>query len=83
MYGWMMDDAGAWWLLWLLVPLLLITIVVVLVVTLTRRGPSGGAGPVQSPISPARAILDERYARGEIDREEYAQRREDLGRSAG
>jgi uncharacterized membrane protein len=35
------------------------------------------AEPAQ-PITPARAILDERYARGEIDREEYLQRRADL-----
>jgi uncharacterized membrane protein len=29
--------------------------------------------------SPALSILDERYARGEIDREEYLARRKDLG----
>jgi uncharacterized membrane protein len=29
--------------------------------------------------SPALAILDERYARGEIDREEFLARRKDLG----
>ncbi|PWG64677.1 hypothetical protein DEM34_04080 [Spiribacter halobius] len=28
----------------------------------------------------AREILDERYAKGEIDRDEYQQRREDLAR---
>jgi len=28
----------------------------------------------------ANAVLDERYARGEIDRPEYLQRREDLSR---
>ncbi|MHB0981055.1 MAG: SHOCT domain-containing protein [Thermoleophilia bacterium] len=27
-----------------------------------------------------RALLDERYARGDIDRQEYLQRREDLAR---
>ena len=28
----------------------------------------------------ANAVLDERYARGDIDRQEYLQRREDLSR---
>ncbi|WP_431246411.1 SHOCT domain-containing protein [Leifsonia xyli] len=80
MYGWMMGGAGAWWVLWLVVPLLIIAVVVVLVVTLTPRGPSGGGNPVPQRPS-ARAILDERYARGEIDHEEYVRRRDELGRS--
>lgn len=37
-----------------------------------ERGPHGGAG------SDAMRILEERYARGEIDREEFFQRRADL-----
>ncbi|MCI0158080.1 SHOCT domain-containing protein [Leifsonia shinshuensis] len=76
----MMGGFGAWWIVGLLVPLLIIAIVVVLVVTLTRRGPSGGANPVP-PRSSARAILDERYARGEIDHEDYVKRRDELDRS--
>ncbi|MGN6759763.1 MAG: SHOCT domain-containing protein [Leifsonia sp.] len=76
-----MGGAGAWWIVWLLVPLLIIAVVVVLVVTLTRRGPSEGSGAVAPPTSSARAILDERYARGEIDHEEYIRRRDELGRS--
>ena len=57
------------------------------------RGPggTGGASPagvvdagsvtpvVPTTASPALAILDERYARGEIDREEFLARRKDLG----
>ena len=82
MYGWMMGGPGAWWILWLLLLLLVIAIVVLLIVGLTRRGPSG-AGPVSPPSSSARVILDERYARGEIDHEEYVRRREELGRSGG
>jgi len=38
--------------------------------------PSAGAGT--SPQKSARQILDERYARGEIEREEYEQKRRDL-----
>jgi uncharacterized membrane protein len=38
---------------------------------------AAGDGPYQ--VRPdARALLDERYARGDIDRQEYLQRREDL-----
>jgi len=76
-----MMGGGAWWIVWLLVPLLIASLVVVLVVALTRRGPSDGDVPVLQRPS-ARAILDERYARGEIDDEEYVRRREELTRSA-
>ena len=37
------------------------------------------AAAVPTTSSPALAILDERYARGEIDREEFLARRKDLG----
>ncbi|GAB4265510.1 MAG: hypothetical protein Kow00122_20500 [Thermoleophilia bacterium] len=44
--------------------------------------PAAAAQAVQSPAAPASvnalAILDDRYARGEIDRDEYLQRRRDL-----
>jgi len=41
---------------------------------------SAGAGPVNSPLG-AKHILDERYARGEITREEYRQAKQDLANS--
>jgi uncharacterized membrane protein len=49
---------------------------------LTAAGPAdAGMVSLASPVtpSPALAILDERYARGEIDREEFLARRKDLG----
>jgi uncharacterized membrane protein len=48
----------------------------------TSAGPAPtGLVAAASPVtpSPALAILDERYARGEIDREEFLARRKDLG----
>ncbi|HSK56041.1 MAG TPA: recombinase family protein, partial [Jiangellales bacterium] len=65
--GWM-------WLWWLL----LLVGVVVVVVGLTLAWRSGdrsrGAGTARGPSS-AREVLDERFARGEIDEEEYRARR--------
>jgi len=59
-------------------PLLTIILVVVLIalaVPFLRSLGGGAAGP-RKPTS--RDILDERYARGEIDREEYLRRKQDI-----
>ena len=40
--------------------------------------PGGIGGDAGSPTLTAHQILDERYARGEIDREEYLRRRKDI-----
>ena len=51
---------------------------IVLVVRWLGGGTSGTTPPPRTPHE----ILDERYARGEIDREEYLRRRDDIaGRS--
>jgi len=52
---------------------LVLAALVVLVVVLARRGPQP---PAQGDT--ARRILDERFARGEIDQEEYERRRDAL-----
>ncbi|MHB8488521.1 MAG: SHOCT domain-containing protein [Candidatus Dormibacteria bacterium] len=59
-----------------IVGLMLVAFVVVGVLWLTRtqQGATPGAGERMS----AKAILDARYARGEIDDAEYAQRRDVL-----
>jgi putative membrane protein len=61
-------------------PLVMIAVLAVLIagiVTLVRWIGDGGGR-----VHTAREILDERYARGEIDREEYQRRRDDIsGRS--
>jgi putative membrane protein len=72
---------------WLVMFLMMVgfwALVVLLVVWLVRgtadRRPRQGAGRPSEAI----AILEERFARGEIDREEFEERRSTLlGRSAG
>lgn len=72
---WWFHDGGGWWL-WLVMPLGMVAFWglviwgVVAVVRATGSGPSSadavGAGPEQ--------ILAERFARGEIDADEYQRR---------
>ena len=51
-------------------------LVVVAIVWLVRSVGQGGGQPVRRS---ALDVLDERYARGEIERDEYLERRADLG----
>jgi putative membrane protein len=62
-----------WFWIW---PVLVLIGLVLLGYLAYRLVPGGGSGSV-GPGS-AREILDERYARGEIDDEEYRQRRAGL-----
>ena len=81
----MMDGMMGWgWLGAILGLLILLLIVAVLVAGLVylfralrqpRAGGTGTAGNDQRPLQ----ILNERYARGEIDDNEYQQRRRVLG----
>lgn len=72
---------GWGWLFWLLLALGVVLLVVVGVRAIgggvTRR--DDGNGPSARMSSPARRILDERYARGEIATEEYRERLRTLG----
>jgi putative membrane protein len=74
MHGWGMGWGGGM----VLGPLLIIGLVILLIaliVPFIRSIGGGGAGP-RTPS--ARDILDARYAQGEIDREEYLRRRNDI-----
>ena len=75
----MRDWGGHWggmWLgpIWMIVWLAVLVAVVVGVVRLL--GGLRGDGGTSTPT--ARDILDEHYARGEIDREEYLKRKQDI-----
>ena len=81
-YGYHMWNGG--WLGWIFGPLMMIVFigVIVAVVMLLIRGLSGQvhhtAGP--SPRPDPLDILKERFARGEIDKEEFEARRRVLGK---
>lgn len=58
------------WLIWIV----LIVVLVLVLRAAVGTGPSQGGTPQRN----AREILDERYARGEIDQDEYERKRRDL-----
>lgn len=77
MMGW---GGGNWlgpfgMLFWFLILALLIAAVVWL---FRRNDRSSGERPPLSRHPPALDVLEERYARGEIDRDEYLQKKRDL-----
>lgn len=65
--GWM---GGGMWVFWIL----LIVVVVVLIKALAGRGPGSPTEQHESPLE----ILKTRYARGEINEEEFERRRREL-----
>jgi putative membrane protein len=65
-WGW----GGIWMILLWIVPIVVLLVLAFGYFRSDRRGRDKRA---------ALDILDERYARGEIDREEYLKRRQDLG----
>ncbi|HEU4515336.1 MAG TPA: SHOCT domain-containing protein [Nocardioidaceae bacterium] len=77
-FMWGMHDGLGWggWLLMGLMTLLVVGLLVGLVLLVVRstsgRGAVSGSG---APASTAEHLLDERFARGEIDEEEYLRRR--------
>lgn len=85
------QDWGSWrmheWMGWgsgwggmILGPLVMVAwlVVLVAVVVLIVRWLGGGGVSGVKPERTAREILNERYARGDIDREEYLRRRQDI-----
>ena len=72
MHGWMFG----WMWIWPLLVLAGLLTLIYAVVRLTQGWPPMRGGTV--PGSSARQILDERFARGEIEEEEYQRRRAQL-----
>lgn len=74
-WGW----GGGWWLmmLWMGLPLVLVVVALYLML----RG-LGQGGQVQASANRALDILAERFARGEIDAEQYRRMKEELTRPA-
>ena len=79
MHEWMGWGWGGMWF----GPLLMLAVIVLFValVVLLVRWLGGERGLPSAATRTAREILDERYARGEIDREEYLKRRQDVSGS--
>jgi len=72
--GHSMWGGGIMFVFWIL----LVLVLVGLMVWFIRGLPSSSGPGAEKRSSNARAILEERYANGEIDREEYLQKRKDL-----
>jgi putative membrane protein len=74
-------DHGGWWFFGLvpfLLMLVLIAVAVWAVLRVTGRSSAAVGGPV-ARVDPALEEVRVRYARGEINREEFVQRSHDLG----
>ena len=79
---------GGWifgWIMMIVLVALVVVGVILLVRGLSGRNDHSQAGLPQGPPSSggpgpksARHVLEERFARGEIDREEFVQRKQDL-----
>jgi putative membrane protein len=69
LWGWWMMAHGVW-------SLLSLVLIVVIVIVLARVLSGSGRAAHHRH---AHAILEERYAKGEIDRTEYLQKKQDLG----
>jgi putative membrane protein len=61
---------GGWWLWGMLMMIVVLAAIGVVVWLIVRSEHTGGGGTTRSP----RDILNDRYARGEIDTEEYEER---------
>ena len=68
--GTMIFGGGLMWIFWIL----LIVVLVVVIKSLSNNGTGGESAETESPM----AILKKRYARGEIDEEEFERKRKKL-----
>jgi putative membrane protein len=73
-----MMDGMWWWLAWVVLFLVVVAVIVIASILVTRSLLKRGEGVLSSRRDAALDILKERYARGEIDRDEYEERRTTL-----
>jgi putative membrane protein len=77
MGGW--DGWGWFWPLHFIIPLLFLALIITAVILLVRYATGWSDYPSRMERrSAGLEALDERYARGEINREEYLQKRQDI-----
>lgn len=67
---------GGWGFHWIWMVVFWVAVIGLIVWAVARLAPTGA----DRTTDPARRLLDERYARGEIDDDEYRQRRNELSR---
>lgn len=73
--GWWM---GGWGWLWVILVILVCVAVIALIVWAISRAGRGGASPPDRTAVDALSILEDRFARGEIDQDEFERRRAEL-----
>ena len=78
--GWGMGWGWLAMLLFWLVPLLVVIVLAAAAIKYLFGGGARSNAPALDDQNRALEILEERYARGEINREEYLQKRDDLKR---
>jgi len=78
--GWGMGSGGFGMLLFWLVPLLVVIVLAAAAIKYLIAGGARSNAPARDVGIRALEVLEERYARGEINREEYLQKRDDLKR---
>jgi putative membrane protein len=78
----MHDDDGTGWVM-LLLMLVLVAAVVVAVVVLLRNGAAAPARGQARGVDGARGVLQERFARGEIDEDDFRARMRALEETSG
>ena len=73
MYGWY--GIGTW--IWMLVVMVLVlgALAALVILLLRRPGISNGSGTLRPAHHEAEKVLNERFARGEIDEDEFTARR--------
>jgi putative membrane protein len=78
MWGPFGDGWGWFWPFHFIMPLLFLGLIVAAVVWIVRYPTDGGEHPRVGRRQPGLDVLEERYARGEINRDEYLQKRKDI-----